>query len=497
MEHPKEQKDVVTLHEDKPVAAQEKPRLSAIFSVIFSGFALLSDGYQVGVLSLVNVCFTKLYGDQFTSAMSTRIGNSLFVGCIIGQIGFGFICDRVGRKVGLMLTTFLVILGAALCAGAYGHNGSIEGMFWALTIYRGILGVGVGGEYPCSSASASEAADVVMPGRRGFLFVCVTNLVIDLGFVLSALFPLILGLAGCSYEVIWRTSFAFGVLPPLSVMYFRFKMDNSEIFKKNSMKKNVPYKLIAKRYWKYLLGTGGSWFFYNFISYPFGIFAGTILDNAIGSDATFVQTAEWMLLLNCFYIPGSLGGAFASDFIGRKKTMTLGFLVQGVLGIFMGIFFKDLLKIFPLFVILYGFFMMMGEFGPGDMLGLVSAEIYPTAIRGTAYGWSAAIGKLGAFVGTTVFKPAITSFGKGDEILGQGRVFILASGLAILGSIFTWFLIPDYSKKNLGEEDEDFRRYLESNGYDLSNFGVGTDPAKAEMDAEVGAIPGEKTEINA
>lgn len=210
MEYSKEQTDVVILHDDKVVAVHEKPKLSAIFSVIFSGkqkptcpweclcpsywaiifpkqdqniktkiptthsppfsnlgFALLSDGYQVGVLSLVNVCFTKIYGDQFTSAMSTRIGNSLFVGCIIGQIGFGFICDRVGRKVGLMLTTFLVILGAALCAGSYGHNGSVEGMFWALTVYRGILGVGVGGEYPCSSASASEAADVVMPGRRG------------------------------------------------------------------------------------------------------------------------------------------------------------------------------------------------------------------------------------------------------------------------------------------------------------------------------------------
>ncbi|KFH72356.1 hypothetical protein MVEG_02647 [Podila verticillata NRRL 6337] len=496
MDQTKEQQDVVILHGDTPVAnTPEKPRLSAIFSVIFSGFALLSDGYQVGVLSLVNVCFTKLYGDQFTSAMSTRIGNSLFVGCIIGQIGFGYICDRVGRKVGLMLTTFLVIVGAALCAGAYGAHGSIEGMFWALTIYRGILGVGVGGEYPCSSASASEAADVVMPGRRGFLFVCVTNLVIDTGFVLSALFPLILGLAGCSYEVIWRTSFAFGVLPPLSVMYFRFKMDNSEIFKKNSMKKNVPYMLIAKRYWKYLLGTGGSWFFYNFISYPFGIFAGTILNNAIGANATFVQTAEWMLLLNCFYIPGSLSGAFAADYIGRKRTMTLGFLAQGVLGIFMGIFFKDLLNIFPLFVVLYGVFMMMGEFGPGDMLGLVSAEIYPTAIRGTAYGWSAAIGKLGAFVGTTVFKPAIASFGKGDETLGQGRVFILASGLALLGSIFTWFLIPDYSKKALGEEDEDFRRYLESNGYDLSNFGI-EDPKVENMDTEA-VIPGEKTEIKA
>ncbi|KAI9241872.1 MAG: MFS Git1p-related glycerophosphoinositol permease [Podila humilis] len=459
---------------DSAAEREKKSKLSAFFTVIFSGFALLSDGYQVGVLSLVNVALNMQYKEQYTSAMSTRISNSLFVGCIIGQIGFGYICDRVGRKVGMMLTTFLVIIGAALCAGAYGANGSVEGMFWALTVYRGILGVGVGGEYPCSSASASEAADIVRPGRRGFLFVCVTNLVIDVGFVLSALFPLIVGLCTTNYEIIWRASFAFGVIPPLSVMYFRFKMDNSERFKANAMKKNVPYLLIIKRYWKYLLGTGGSWFFYNFISYPFGIFAGTILDNALGTSGSFVQIAQWMLLLNCFYLPGSLGGAMAADRIGRKKTMTLGFFCQGVLGVCMGIFFRDLLKIFPLFVVLYGVFMMMGEFGPGDMLGLVSAEIYPTAIRGTAYGWSAAIGKTGAFVGTTVFKPAIEAFGKGDAILGQSRVFILASGLALLGSIFTWFLIPDYSKKGLGEEDEDFRRYLEANGFDLSNMGDGS-----------------------
>ncbi|KAI8604379.1 major facilitator superfamily domain-containing protein, partial [Dissophora ornata] len=448
-----------------------KSRASAIFSVIFSGFALMSDGYQVGVLSLVNVCFTKIYGDQFTSAMSTRIGNSLFIGCIIGQIGFGFVCDRVGRKVGLMITTFLVIIGAALCAGAYGAHGSVEGLFWALTIYRGILGVGVGGEYPCSSAAASEAADEVMPGKRGMLFVFVTNFVIDSGFVLSSLIPLILGAAGCSYEVIWRTSFAFGVLPPLSVLYFRLKMSNSEIFTKNSMKKNVPYLLIIRRYWKYLLGTGGSWFFYNFIAYPFGIFSGTILDQALGTNATFVQTAEWALLLNFFYLPGSISGAFAADKIGRKKTMTIGFLAQGVLGILMGIWYKNLIEIFPLFVVLYGIFMMFGEFGPGDMLGLVSAEIYPTAIRGTAYGWSAAIGKFGAFVGTTAFKTSVQNLGHGDVILGQGRVFILGSGLAILGSIFTWFLIPDYSKKQLGEEDEDFRQYLASHGVDVSLMG--------------------------
>ncbi|KAF9988191.1 hypothetical protein BGZ75_009888, partial [Mortierella antarctica] len=153
------------------------------------------------------------------------------------------------------------------------------------------------------------------------------------------------------------------------------------------------------------------------------------------------------------------------------KTMAFGFLMQGTLGIIMGVFYKDLLNIFPLFVVVYGVFLMMGEYGPGDMVILVSAEVFPTAVRGTAYGWSAAIGKVGAICGTTVFKSAIVRFGHGDAVLGQGRVFILASTLALVGALLTWLLIPDLSKQDLNLEDEAFRRYLSDNGYDVSCMG--------------------------
>lgn len=46
-----------------------------------------------------------------------------------------------------------------------------------------------------------------------------------------------------------------------------------------------------------------------------------------------------------------------------------------------------------------------GNMGPGDMLGLTSSESYATVVRGTCYGFSAAIGKLGAVVGTQAFTP--------------------------------------------------------------------------------------------
>jgi len=248
-------------------------------------------------------------------------------------------------------------------------------------------------------------------------------------------------------------------------------MTNSEIFQKNAMKHNVPYKLIVKRYWRYLLATAGTWFIYDFITYPFGLFSGTITDNALGNNATFIQVAGWSTLINFFYVPGCFLGAYSADRLGRRKTLLLGFGIQGILGIFMGIWYKNLVGVFPLFVVLYGVFLALGEFGPGCMTIVTSSEIYPTAIRGTAYGWSAAIGKVGAIVGTSAFKPAVARFGHGDVLLGQGRVFILASCLAIFGGVYSYFMMPEYSQQDLFAEDEAFRQYLIENGHDVSTIG--------------------------
>lgn len=159
--------------EEAPPATTKASRTASYFNVLFSGFALLSDGYQSGVISFVNLFLGKIYGpDVFNSTMKSRLSYSMFVGAIVGQLGFGLIIDRVGRKIGLVATTVLVIVGAALSAASSGATAT--GLLWMMIIARGVLGVGVGGEYPCSSVSAGESADEVAPGRRGGLFVLVS-----------------------------------------------------------------------------------------------------------------------------------------------------------------------------------------------------------------------------------------------------------------------------------------------------------------------------------
>jgi MFS family permease len=89
------------------------------------------------------------------------------VGDIFGMLIVGVICDRVNRKTALVGTTLVIVVGATLATAAHGAHGSVMGFFWFLTIARGLTGVGVGGEYPASSTSASESADESMLRHRG------------------------------------------------------------------------------------------------------------------------------------------------------------------------------------------------------------------------------------------------------------------------------------------------------------------------------------------
>ncbi len=86
-------------------------------------------------------------------------------------------------------------------------------------------------------------------------------------------------------------------------------------------------------------------------------------------------------------------------------------------------------------------------------------------------GLSAALGKVGAAVGTQVFTPIQTSLStNGDVVKGQQGVFLIASGFSVLGAIVTWFFIPDMDKA-LETEDDVFARYLESKGFDIAVMG--------------------------
>ncbi|KAI0721315.1 MFS Git1p-like glycerophosphoinositol permease [Cerioporus squamosus] len=455
-----EQKESTTPVKAQQPAQSRKAALSAYMTIAAAAFGLISDGYQNNIMTMTNVVFKKLYPIEYTSDVSTRVSNALLVGAVLGQVVVGLLCDRIGRKAALVTTTLLIVIGAILGTAAHGAHGSVQGMFWFLTVARGITGVGVGGEYPASSTSASEAANEKILKQRGPVFIMVTNFVLSFGGPLAvSVFLIVLSAAGENHlPTVWRVCFGIGVLLPLTVFYFRMRMLTTTLFRKGAIKRRVPYGLVLRRYWRTLIGTCGAWFLYDFVTFPNGVFSGTIISSVI-KNGDIKQTAEWQLLLGAIALPGVFVGALLCNPLGRRNTMILGFSGYLVFGLIIGCAYEKITRIIPLFVIFYGLMQSFGNLGPGDMLGLVSAESFATPVRGTCYGLSAAIGKTGAAIGTQAFTPI-------QNNLGKKWTFIIAAICGVTGILVTYFFVPDLTGVDLADEDEKFLKYLAENGWE-------------------------------
>ena|ERR1700733_8229183 len=121
-----------------------------------------------------------------------------------------------------------------------------------------------------------------------------------------------------------------------------------------------------------------------------------------------VKTLGYSTVIMLFYLPGSFLGAVFSDIIGPKWCIVIGTSIQAAIGLLLGLFYRQLSQNIGAFVTVYGLFLMFGEFGLGDNIGLMAAKSSATCVRGRFYGIAAATGKTGAFIGTYVF-PVVQS----------------------------------------------------------------------------------------
>ncbi|KAK0266137.1 hypothetical protein LTR02_000917 [Friedmanniomyces endolithicus] len=395
------------------VALKKITKISSTLTVLVSGLALFSDGYNAQIIGYMEPLFSKLYKEGMSSTIKTRLSNSYLIGEIFGMLFFGFLIDKIGRRTGIVFATLFLVLGVIIATAA--HGTTQLGMFWMMIVGRGIAGFGAGGEYPTCGTGSAEASDEsqYVRRRRGILVAMATDFAIDLGFVVAGIVALIV-LAAYHEQTsdgVWRVCFGLGFVLP--------------------------------------------------VTYPFGIFSSTIIGSLNPND-TLVQNIGYGTVVNAFYLPGCIVGGFLMDWIGRKQTMTLGFVCWAIMGFIIGGALGPIQTITPLFLVLYGIFNSFGEMGPGVATFICGAESFPTPIRGHFLGLAAAVGKAGAAIGTQVFTPIQNSFS--DTEKGVQGVFLIGAAFAMVGGLISWLLIPD-RERDLESEDARFRAYLESAGY--------------------------------
>jgi SHS family lactate transporter-like MFS transporter len=291
---------------------------------------------------------------------------------LVGATASGWLADRVGRKLPLMIS----ILWYSICNFIAGFSPT----FWFLFLFRALLGIGMGAEWPAGAALAMES----WPARsRGFMSGVLQGSW-GLGFLLSS------AAYGLLFESIgWRGLLWMGVMPALVVLYIRKFVKEPEVWQQNRDKQRqqkqefrLPlFEIFRLRVLPNTL-TACLWMGSGFVAYYtiFGLFATHLqkdLHFGPGDVALPLALSNTMLFVsNCIW-------GWVSDKIGRRWAMIIPAAIGILVTPFYLGFFTTSYSVLVIAFIVQGFF-------AGAVYGQNPSylnERFPTEVRATAAGF--------------------------------------------------------------------------------------------------------------
>ncbi|KAJ3171819.1 RNA helicase required for poly(A+) mRNA export, partial [Irineochytrium annulatum] len=434
---------------------------------------------------------------------STNWGN------LIGQLGFGYLGDRLGRKkmYGVELIIMIVCtIGSAIAAPAARGFGILI----ILGLWRFFLGIGIGGDYPMSAIITSEFANV---RYRGMMLAAVFSMQ-GMGILIGG-FAFLITLVAMkgpvqydflNLDYVWRICLGFGVIPGLAAIYFRLTIPETPRYtvdvngdhrkaqkdieavlamnesrnvtsgyaEEEAIKTNVAKKSSFKdfkayfgqwRNMKNLIGTAYCWFALDVAWYGLSLNQSVVLGlinfNGPSKDATgavpphdiwdtFYQRAVGNVIIAVAgTVPGYYFSVFLIERMGRKPIQFMGFGIITIILIVLAAAWNPIHTNQTVFVTLFTIAQFFFQFGPNTTTFVIPGEIFPTRYRSTAHGIAAAAGKVGAILGIQAVGPYFTA--NASAVLWAFAAIMASGGLAT-------FLLPETAGRSLEElsaEDDD------------------------------------------
>jgi Sugar (and other) transporter len=195
-----------------------------------------------------------------------------------------------------------------------------------------------------------------------------------------------------------------------------------------------------------ILATAGTWFANDVFFYGNKLFQNEFIAILLPNNKSVM--VGW--LYNLINVGVSLCGYYLASFLidnklyGRRKMMIVGFMLDFILFIVPCFHYKyytspEHIHEFQAMYFLSSFF---NQFGPNSVTFLVAAEVYPTPIRATAHGFSAAVGKLGALMASVLY-----------NYIGTQTKFYVVPWFGLAGAILSVFFLPDTTGLDLKEQE--------------------------------------------
>jgi len=392
------------------------------------GWAL--DAFDAMLYSLVLALLMRDLSMSKTVAGS--LGTLTLLASGLGGVFFGFLADRIGRKHALMAS----ILTYSICSFASGLATSIA----MLAVARFFLGLGMGGEWNTGATLVAETWPTEFRAKA----LSIVQSSWALGFAAAAL------VAGpVSRYFGWRAVFFVGVLPAIVTLWIQSSVPESEMWKEHSRTADSRDEsreesslsttaIFRPPYVKHTFALLLFNFFALFAWWGLFTWLPPYLSLPVeqgGRGFGIMGMTTLLVVLNlCGMLPGYASFGWIADSIGRRRALFIYMLSASLL--------------IPLYAIARapGTLLVLGTlvafFGTGIFSGsgIVGSEIFPTAVRARALGFTYNGARMMSALAPLVI-------GRVGQTRGLSGAFYLCAAGYLLAAIMTTQLPETKGKK--------------------------------------------------
>src|SRR5437879_7620033 len=354
-------------------------------TLLAAALGWMLDAFDAMLNSLVLTYIMRDLG--MSKALAGSLGSLTLLASGIGGVAFGFLADRIGRKRALMLS----ILTYSICSFASGLSTSVL----MLAVFRFILGLGMGGEWNTGATLVAETWPTELRAKA----IAIVQSSWAIGYAFAAL------VAGIVLHYAdWRMVFFVGILPALVTLWIQKGVPESEMWRAHRAKTvaladgeatlGQPIRAVEPGFIRIFQPPFAKHTFALLFMNFFGMFAWWGLFTWMppylslpvaqgGRGFGVMGTTSLLVVLNLAgMFPGYASFGWVADYLGRRKSFIIYTLMSTV--------------VVPVYArareswLLMAAGTLLAFFGTGFFSGsgIIGSEIFPTAVRARALGFT-------------------------------------------------------------------------------------------------------------
>ncbi|MGC9376956.1 MFS transporter [Streptomyces sp. MH13] len=359
-----------------PAAGPAPARASRHSLIAVLSFALMVDQMKPATLAFIQPGMRAEF--HLSAAEISWLPTVALSGTVLGSLVGGRAADRIGRRATILIAS-LLFLGTTVCGAMTTYSG--------ILVMCALMGMAAGGMLPVVYALMTES---LPPGRRAAIMVLQAGLTTTGGYMAAAgLAAVLIPLTG--WRVLW-----FAQLPLVLILIAlnRWIPESAAFTAQRSQAGRVPASTLFKRpQTAKTLVVSGYALAWGLVYWGFITFLPSLLE---ASNEGGMSAATLLFVSSLLSIPTCVAAAWLYMRWSAKGTMVVYAALTVAALLALAVVGTDGSRPVLLTAVMLLF---AGTAGVIALIGPYTAEIYPMAIRGTAGGWAAAVGKSGGAFG--------------------------------------------------------------------------------------------------